>query len=182
MMQKLDSWLLWKLFWPLAKKIDYYLHKNPAEIATKVLMLATVLMILEFIIHAGSGWLKWAGYAVCGLCVAGNTFHITKLTRISKSYEERPEVMPAEQLTYIIAPFYRFFNFGLGMLFLPGDIFTSISHNWLYFIIHFPPRCWFLCCGIAFYFAALPRPPAKRKEYKMPDLNLSLTPATASTQ
>lgn len=187
-LEKIDSKLLWGACWPIAKKVDYYLHISPTEIAIKLMMVSAIMAIFDSIAnHAAWGGLSMRvmDITITLLIIMIRAWDIYTLSVIEKKWRERPNMMPLEMVRYIL-PFNRIMYLLIGfMMLLPLDIVSSVGRSGgsvLSFIWHFLPRIWFETAGVAYYFAALPRPPAKRKEYKMPEFTGFRTPAIAGSK
>jgi len=166
----LDIWLIRRCIMPISHEIDRRWHVNPWDQAAKILMFSAVLAVMDLLLNVAKGWGMTALAVLLILAILlVRGFDIIRLSRISEAYEKNPAVIPVDWLYYVI-PHNRMMHLFMGFgLFAPFDLASSLAaySGILSVCIHFIPRLWFGVAGIGFYFAACPRPPAKRKEKKV---------------
>lgn len=168
---RLDDWLIRKIFAPIAHATDNRLHLNPWQLAAKIMMVSAVLVTADAMINNTKktwGGLSWNILITC-MIIGIRAIEVYKLSKISDSYEKRPDILPADTI-FFIQPFSRVMHIFLSLWLCPLDFIGTylLYHNNLWAVtIHYLPQLWFFVAGIGYYFAAVPRPPAKRKEKKV---------------
>jgi len=168
----IDGWMIRRVFAPISHWIDYRFRINPWRQAIYILMISGVLAVLDLTVNVMmiSWWAVPIGVLCAAMILLCCAVDILRLTKISEQYERRPDIIPADAIYYAI-PFNRVMHLGIGLLvFFPVDLITELTVHGKsipMMIVHGIPRLWFIVAGIGMYFAAVPRPPAKRKKKKV---------------
>lgn len=168
MMERIDLWLLGKIFIPISKWADYRFHLNPWKIAIQFMMVSALMVAIQAALFFVRDplWMGIFNLLSVTLILFMRSIDIIRLTRISNEFERRPDIMPRDTMIYTLVPslriLYLWFGGVLGAalvipgLMLPSHVPTDIPMAICTF--------WIFTAGIGFYFAACPRPPAKRKK------------------
>lgn len=177
-----DTVMFVYIFRPISNFLDKYCHINPWQLAIYVFMLSAICSTMSLVF----GEPHWYALDIplAMLIILVRALDIYRLSKISEKYEAKPSDTLDINWLYFFLPFNRRWHWYLGLILLPIDIFAAFNHNhdWLGITAGTFARSWFFIAGIGFYFAALPRPPAKRKEYKMPEFTAHLTPVIAGSK
>lgn len=172
-LMRADLWVIRNICMPLTSAVDQRFHINPWKLAANVMMASAFLAVIDISLYdiIGSSTAEKCLWVFLGsLILMARALDIRQLTLISDKYEKRPDIMPMEWL-YFIQPISRLCHIIPGIiLFFLGDIVSALTkaHGSAFiFAVYFIPRMWYILAGIGYYIAAVPRPPAKRKEKKV---------------
>lgn len=173
---QLDMHILFRIFLPIAWKIDQKFWINQWQQAVYVTYLSVVLLILQFAPLIGLSWGGgWMGLLLI-VCLGIRANDIRRMTKISIAYEKYGNRLPIEAVEFLLFPAGRILHLWIGsLLVVPAAMVLILDFSWknLYDVVG---ASWLPVMGVAFYLAAVPptnRERQKKKE-RLPLGNLAL--------
>jgi hypothetical protein len=165
--ERIDGFLLRKVFTPIAHMADYRLHRNNFDCAVWMFEAATVLVISDIaVMWSKHGWGEGVFVGMIKLLNAAiYTSNILRASRCSADYERRPDILPKEAAFFAVLPS------ALRLLMLTMPLFLSVPiimsgalTGKLMYVADGIAMTWLFWGGCGYYFGMVPKPPARRKE------------------
>lgn len=183
---RIDAWLLFKVFMPVAHYIDKRWHINHYRIAAQIMMFSAFLTVIDnglSIITPPHRYVMDFLLTLCAILICMIRYkEVKELEKLSRDVERDPSKIPAAAIKYIM-PYTRLFQAIFGVVFTALSMITLIlpDHPLYERIICFVGEQWFTVVAIGYYMAALPPSPHKRVEKKARDWSFGMMPKPVRT-
>lgn len=183
MFARFDAWLIRRVFSPVAHYIDYRWHRNNYAVAAWLLQATVTLYVVLIAVNViRDGWGVFLDDPFAFVNIPMFVYASMQAAYASEAYERRPDIMPAQAMFLLAWP-RLFYLMVIGVLCAVniGLLIRDIQAGDTMGIIHSVGLLYGPVAAIAFYFAAIPKPPAKRKEKRAADFSGALQPSPVSS-
>lgn len=168
-LDRLDTWLVLRVFMPIAHWVDYRWHINQYDLAAKVMTAGLALCVALNAEEAIKNWHHgWLNVISAGSCVWVYSHQLRDLQKASKAYERNPCAIPREAIGFIAMWPLRMLLLFLGLFLLCIEgLADTILHRWPWDAV---VNSWMLLIAIGWYLAGglPPWRARKKKERRSP--------------